>query len=186
METRRKLRRLHHLNDHDIYSAINADEQIDENENENESDLDDSSDEQFDDATDSEQDCVENDEENSSDDDSEMLDEEMAEETEYLGKDQTKWSSQPQLNDRFRHPPTTKLHKVNLPPGKHIDNAAESFQMIFDDTIIETMVRCTNLEARKWKSKWKSIDAVQSLGATHAKVKNRAKMKLNQIERTKF
>lgn len=28
--------------------------------------------------------------------------------------------------------------------------------------------------------------AVQSLGATHAKVKNRAKMKLNQIERTKF
>lgn len=77
----------------------------------------------------------------------------------YIGRDGTKWDQQPnnQLPNRFRNTKITS--KILLPPGKQLDTCLDCFRLIFDDAVIDTLVRYTNLEAKRHQENWKDVDA---------------------------
>lgn len=75
----------------------------------------------------------------------------------YIGRDQIEWNAQPiDYPDRFRH--LQIQSKVVLPPGKRLDSALDCFRIIFDNAVLNIIVRYTNIEAKKYKQNWKDID----------------------------
>jgi hypothetical protein len=83
---------------------------------------------------------------------------------EYVGKDGTKWKSEPKKI--YKTPPHNlirePLHKVVLPPRKVIENPVDSFKLFLDEYIMELIVKYTNTEApRVLGDKWKTLDKIE-------------------------
>lgn len=82
----------------------------------------------------------------------------------YYGRDKTEWHTSPvEQLPRTGYRRRSVLHKVNLPAGKHFDNEGDAFREIFDDRVIDIVVRYTNIEATKHDPKWKQVDNIEML-----------------------
>lgn len=68
----------------------------------------------------------------------------------YDGRDGTKWKLEPEKQSRTPRHNIIRggIHKVVLPPGKHIIDPIDSFKLFFDEHILEIIVEHTNSEAQ--------------------------------------
>ncbi|XP_058836768.1 piggyBac transposable element-derived protein 4 [Topomyia yanbarensis] len=161
MATRRSARVINRLKESEIIQAIRANSTADDAEADLQSEEEDANDIASDDESDADW------EEGS--DYSDYASEEINTNPEtFIGRDQTKWSSEP--IDGRRDPLNTsrysryRFNKVLLPPGKHLESVLDCFELIFDDKIIDIIVCHTNSEAKKHEKEWKDIDRVELKG----------------------
>lgn len=79
----------------------------------------------------------------------------------YIGKDGTEWKNIPYPEQPPQHV-RGGIHKVKLPPGKHIDSTMDAFSLFFDDEIIKLIVKYTNMEAQNSSAeRWKKTDCIE-------------------------
>lgn len=82
----------------------------------------------------------------------------------YQGRDGTTWKSEPERQSRTPRHNIIRggIHKVILPPGKNISDPIESFNLFFNENIIEIIVKHTNTEAhRVLQNRWKETDNIE-------------------------
>jgi hypothetical protein len=123
-------------------------------------------DESSDDSSDSEIDFVE---ENSEKEDEQLLsendnDDDMNVIEKFIGKDGTVWDSlpNPELRTPARNIIRGATHKVILPAGKKIDSTDDAFSLMFNDSVIDTIVKYTNIRATGIIGiSWKTIDRIE-------------------------
>jgi len=83
---------------------------------------------------------------------------------EYVGKDGTKWKAEPEKASRTPQHNIIGggIHKVVLPPGQVIHDPIDSFNLFFNQHILELIVKYTNSEAKGvLQNKWKPIDTIE-------------------------
>ena len=83
---------------------------------------------------------------------------------EYFGKDGTMWKAKPKKTGRTKRHNivSSSIHKVVLPPGKVISHPIDSFNLFFDNTSLELIVKHTNSEAKRvLKNEWKPMDVIE-------------------------
>lgn len=95
-------------------------------------------------------------------DDIEELDQPLQHPVVYVGRDGTEWQAAP-----FPRTPQSNrrraISKVNLIPGKHLDTASDCFCSVFDQQVIDIVIKYTNIEAKKKRTNWKEIDRAELL-----------------------
>lgn len=82
----------------------------------------------------------------------------------FLGKDGTQWQSKPYGSGRTPSHNIIRggVHKVKLPPGKHIDSPIDAFSLFISTDVLKIIVTCTNLHGAKiHKDKWKPTDEIE-------------------------
>ncbi|XP_046391494.1 piggyBac transposable element-derived protein 4-like [Ischnura elegans] len=87
----------------------------------------------------------------------------------FLGKDGTVWNSQPFPVGGARAHNIIKgqTHKIVLPPGKILVSPIDAFSLFVDDSLVEDIVKFTNMEAervnssKKLKIAWKPCDCIE-------------------------
>ena len=143
--------------DDDIATFLPHTDNIDSNEEENIA---------VDDASESEEEVIENDTDeedeqvgSDSQDYSDLESENVDEIGVYISKDGTQWNSSAFPNNRTRSILRTPSDKVMLPPGKIVNQPVDCFNLYLDNAILNTIVCCTNFEARRSiGTEWKNID----------------------------
>ena len=87
--------------------------------------------------------------------------EEEGENWTYTGRDNTEWDVRPANEGRVRAHNIIKgkLHKVILPPGKHIDSPVDAMQLFLDKELINVITENTNIHGRGIEGdNWKDTD----------------------------
>lgn len=82
----------------------------------------------------------------------------------YQGKDGTTWTSEPERQSRTPYNNIIRggVHKVILPLGKVISAPIESFNLFFNENIIQIIVKHTNAEAQRvLQDRWKQTDNIE-------------------------
>lgn len=79
----------------------------------------------------------------------------------YIGNDGTEWSKNPITAIDTVQYVQTQLHHVNLNEGEHLDTHKDFFNAIFDEELIDIIVRYTNVEARKHHEDWQNVDNIE-------------------------
>lgn len=78
------------------------------------------------------------------------------------GRDETVWNEVPVHRDRHRRFTTrSALHKVHLAPGQHIDTPNDAFGCFFVDSVINAIMRFTNIEGQRVDPRWKPSDEIE-------------------------
>lgn len=145
MATRRS-NRLRVLGDAELMRAILSNE----GRRETESDEEYSSEEgEVDEATDSEEDILEEatEDEDDAEEEADGGDVPMRPDKIFTGRDGTEWHAEPVAHQTTRFQNIFVRSRVMLPPGKHLDSMLDCFRVIFDDAVLDDIVRYTNIEA---------------------------------------
>lgn len=82
----------------------------------------------------------------------------------YDARDGTKWKLEPEKQSRTPRHNIIRggIHKVVLPPGKHIIDPIDSFNLFCDEHILEIIVKHTNSEAQRvLQNRWKITDTIE-------------------------
>ena len=74
----------------------------------------------------------------------------------FVGKNGSEWNSNPYTIGKTLNIIKGQINKLILPPGNHIETAANAFALLFDDEIINIIIAFTNAYATEKLSEiWK-------------------------------